>query len=166
MLPDLSGAFIKYDALFEKNPCWQADGRNCKITVSIESSVSVLRIRAQNTDFSNYYLSWDSFIGGHSHQEITDLEAALEKLTCAPLSEDELGEAWKPFAKEDTPPVVAWQLWPDSSQTKVLTVSFQELGVPTSDTLTGGENHSPSSLAEATRHQAGGLAVKESAGLF
>lgn len=141
MLPDLSGAFIKYDAWFEKSPRWQADGRNYKITVSIESSDSVLRIWAQNTDFNNYFLSWGGFIGGHSHQEIKDLEAALEKLTCAPSSEDELGEAWKPFTNENIPPVVAWQLWLDSSQTKVLTFSFQELGIPTSDTLTGGEDH-------------------------
>lgn len=141
MLPDLSGAFIKYDTWFENSPCWQANNRNYKITISIESYDSILRIRAQNTDFSDYFLSWDSFIAGHSHQEIKDLNAALEKLTCAPSSEDELGEAWKPFAEEKIPPVMAWQLWLDSSQTNTLTVPLWELGVPTSDTLTGGKNH-------------------------
>lgn len=143
MLPSLSGAFIKYDVRFEKSPCWQAKGRNYKISVAIEPESSTLRIRTQNTDFSDYFWDWNNFVSGHSRQEVKALKAALEKRSSPPASEGELGAAWKPFADERMSPGMVWQIWLDSFQMNTLTVSFHELGIPTVGTLTGGVNYTP-----------------------
>ncbi len=142
MLSSLSGAFIKYDAWFEKSPCWQVKGRNYKISAVLGRESSVLRLSTQNIDFSDYHLDWDSFIIGHSRQEVKALKAELEKLSCAPESADELGEAWHPFAGERISPGTVWQMWMDSFQMDTLTVSFRELGIPTAGALTGGKRRS------------------------
>lgn len=140
MLPSLSGAFLKYDVRFEKSPCWQAKGRNYKISVAIEEDSSTLRIHTQNTDFSDYFLDWTSLIKGHSRQEVKALKAALNKLSRAPESADELGEAWPFFEGEGMSPGAIWQIWLDSFQMNTLTVSFSELGIPAVGILTGGIN--------------------------
>lgn len=142
MLSSLSGAFIKYNVRFEKTPCWQANGRNYRITAAIEGDSSFLRLSTQNTDFNDYHLSWSSFIIGHPRKDVKALNAALEKLPCAPVSADELGEAWRPFERERVSPGVVWQMWLDSFQMSSLTLSFQELGIPTAGALTGGRKHS------------------------
>lgn len=141
-LPGLSGVFIKYDVWFEESPCWQARGRNYKINAVIGRESSTLSLSTQNTDFSDYHLDWDSFIIGHSRQEVKALKEALEKLPCAPASEDELGEAWHPFAGYRMSPGAVWQMWVDSFQMNTMTISFRELNIPTAGTLTGGRRRS------------------------
>lgn len=139
MLPGLSGVFMKYGVRFEKNPSWQAKGRNYQISASIQAENSFLLLTTRNTDYDNQHFDWDLFIHGYSRQEVKALTSALEALSAPPESVDELGEAWRPFEKERLSPGAVWRLWLDSFQKSRLKVSFQELGIPTVDSLTDGE---------------------------
>lgn len=138
LLPGLSGVFMKYDVMFEKNPSWQAKGRNYQISASIRAEDSFLLLTTQNTDYDSRH-NWDFFIHGYSRQEVKALMSALEALSGPPESADELGEAWRPFEKERLSPGTVWRLWLDSFQKSRLKVPFQELGIPTVDSLTDGE---------------------------
>jgi len=140
MLSSLSGAFIKYDVKFEKTPHWQVRGRKYKISVTIEGEPASLRFCTENANYGNQHYSWDGFISGHSRQEVKSLTAALEALSDSPASEDELGEAWHLFENEGISPGAVWQMWLDSFQRNALTISFQALGIPTMNDLTGGKN--------------------------
>lgn len=140
MLSSLSGAFIKYDIKFEKSTHWQVKGREYKIAANIQVDSSGLVLRSQNADYTNGYLYWNSFIMGHSQHEIKSLTAVLEALPTPPESEDELGEAWHPFESEGMSLNAVWQMWMDKLQQKILRISFQELGIPSIDGLTGGRN--------------------------
>lgn len=140
MLSSLSGAFIKYDVKFEDNPRWQTRGRNYKIHAHIEGESSTLLLTTQNTDYNNRYPDWDNFISGHSRQEVKSLTAALAALSDSPASEDELGEAWHLFENERMSPSAVWHMWLDSFQMNTLPISFQEIGIPAMDDLTGGKN--------------------------
>lgn len=142
ILPSLSGAFIKYDVKFEKNPRWQVKGRDYEISVGIDGESSTLWLEAQNTSYRASYMDWNGFLMGHSRQEIKALITALKTLPEAPESEDELGEAWKAFKDERLSPRIAWQLWLDSFQTNALKITLQELGIPTVDDLTGNKKSS------------------------
>lgn len=139
MLPGLSGVFMKYGVRFKKSPSWQARGQNYQISASIQAENSFLWLSTQNTDYDNQHFDWDSFIDGHSRQEVRALTAALEALSAPPESADELGEAWRPFEKGRLSPGAVWRIWLDSFQEGRLKVSFQELGIPTVDSLTDGE---------------------------
>lgn len=137
ILPDLSGAFIKYDVRFEKTPCWQVKGRHYKISATIAGSGSWLLLKAKNTDSNGYHESWEEFIRRHSRQEVNALKMALEKLTCAPTTAEELGEAWFPFASERVDPAAVWQIWMDSLQENSLSILFKELGIPDTNVYMG-----------------------------
>lgn len=140
MLSSLSGVCIKYAIKFEKSTHWQVKGRKYKISAKLQVSSSGLVLRSQNADYTDGYLFWNSFIMGHSQQEVNSLMAALEALPTPPESEDELGEAWHLFEEEKISPKAVWQMWMDSLQQKLLKISFQELGIPSIDSLTGGRN--------------------------
>lgn len=131
ILPNLSGAFVKYDVRFEKTPCWQEKGRHYQVHAT--TGMSLLQLATQNMDFRGYFQNWDDFIKGHSPQEVKALEAELEKLDCAPTSPDGLGEAWLPFVSEKISPTVAWQMWVDSFHNNILTIAFEELSIPVVD---------------------------------
>lgn len=137
ILPSLSGAFIKYDVKFEKDPNWQVKGRDYEISAVIDGAGSTLRLETKNTNYRASYMDWNGFILDHSQQEVKTLIAALKALPEPPESEDELGEAWKVFKDERLSPRIAWQLWLDSVQMSTVEITFQELGIPTVDDLTG-----------------------------
>lgn len=140
MLSSLSGAFIKYDIKFEKNPHWQVKGCNYKISVVIQVSDNHLLLHAENADYTDGFLDWNNFIIGHSRQEVQSLTTALEALSTHPESEDELGGAWHPFESEGMSPNAVWRMWMDNLQYKRLQISFQELGIPAIGGLTGGRS--------------------------
>lgn len=140
ILPSLSGAFIKSDIKFEKSPSWQVNGRNYKISASIAADFSILGLSTDNTDNEFLYMDWNKFIRGHTRQEVKSLTNALEALSVPPESGEELGEVWHIFEKEEKSPHAVWETWMDILQIKVLDISLYELGVPTIDSLTGGQN--------------------------
>ena len=135
MLLSLSGAFIKYDVKFEKYPHWQVRGRNYEISISIQAESSDFLIESHYAGIDNTLFGWHHFIKRHLPQEVKSLTAALEALATSPESEDELGDAWHPFEDKGVSPGVVWQQWLDNIQRNVLTISFQELGIPTIDTF-------------------------------
>lgn len=132
ILPNLSGVLVKYDARFENTPCWQEKGRHYEISVAKQGDVA-LQFNTRNLEFGDDNLRWNSFIMGHSHHEIQALEAEMEKLTRAPTSADELGEAWFPFASGAISPSTAWQIWLDNLQRGSLSIMLEELGIPVAD---------------------------------
>lgn len=140
VLPDLSGVFVNYDVRFEKTPRWEEKGRHYKITANIDGEIPLLRFLVRNTDFKDaYHGSWNDFMEGHPRQEIKALEAELEKLGCAPTSEDELGEAWRPFANGTVSPAEAWKMWADYMQERILSIALEELNIPVADIRMGKE---------------------------
>lgn len=142
ILPELSGVFIKYDVRFKGTPTWQAVDRHYRVDAILSAENTQLHLRTQNTDFYDAHLDWDYFIAGHSQQEVKNLETALKALPRAPLSPDELGKAWIPFATDQVSPSTAWQMWTDYRQMRNLFIPLKDLGIPIVDTLTGGRNRS------------------------
>lgn len=114
-----------------------------EISATIAPDNLQLWLNTRNAELGDFYPGWNSFIRGHSRQEIKALEAEMEKLTCAPTSVDELGEAWFPFASERILPATAWQMWVDSFQQRFLSISLVELGIPIADIHMGRRNSSP-----------------------
>lgn len=140
MLPSLSGAFIKYDVKFENSPRWQVKGRNYEIFAGVNAKSRRLLLYTESVEYDSVYFDWSDFVSGHSRQEVKDLIATLEALSTLPTSEDELGEVWHLFKREGISPGAVWQMWMDSLQNKELEISFEELGIPSIDSLTGGRN--------------------------
>ena len=144
LLPDMSGSFIKYDAKFDRSPLFQVMGRTFEIEPFIDAINGHLELFLSpwNTD-KNRQLSWDTFIKGYSLEEVKSLTAALEALSNSPASKEELGAAWYPFEKEEITPGKVWQMWVDHLQKcPPLIIPFQELGIPITDSLTGGKRQS------------------------
>lgn len=141
MIEGLSGAFIKYGVRFEKDPIWQANGRNYQISATMRVDKSFLILTTRNTDYDAQDLFWSNFISGHSRQEVKALTTAFAALSAPPKSTNELGEAWHPFEREKLSPSIAWRLWLDSLQYGDLIVPFQDLGIPTIESLTAVESH-------------------------
>lgn len=131
LLPGLTGVFMKYSVKFEKNPSWQVRGRNYQISTSMNANEYSLVLTTRNTDYDNELGSWSDIIYRHSRQEVKALTAKLEALSAPPESEHDLGEAWKPFEKDELSPGTLWRLWLDSIQNGLLEVHFQEFGAPT-----------------------------------
>lgn len=142
ILPSLSGAFIKYNVKFEKHPHWQIKGRNYQITARIDGESSTLWLESKNANYRFQYTDFCELIFGHTRQEVKALIAALEALPAPPESEDALGEVWEVFKHERISPRTAWQLWLDSVQMSTVKITFQELGIPTVDNLTGNKKGS------------------------
>lgn len=140
MLSSLSGVFIKYDVKFEKSPRWQVKGRNYEIIAGVKAKSRRLLLYTESVEYDSVYFDWSDFVSGHSQQEVKSLIATLEALSTLPKSEDELGEAWHLFKREGISPGAVWRMWMDSLQNKRLDISFQELGIPVIDSLTGGGN--------------------------
>lgn len=145
VLPSLSGVVIKCNVYDVKRPRWQFKGRNYEIDTNIYirdfagRGYAHIQIKTRNIDFDSPHLAWNHFICGHSQQEVKSLTEALEALSMPPKSGDELGEVWRGFEKEMVGPDAVWKNWMDCLQTKELVLSFQELGLPTVASLTGGK---------------------------
>lgn len=135
ILPSLSGAVIKYDAKFEKSPHWQVKGRKYKIVVSTTSTA--LRIETSCIDRYVDDDNWDTFILGHSRQNVQKLITVIEELPIPPESEEALGEVWTEFECEGKSPSTVWKMWVDKFQMNNFDIPFRELGVPILDNLTG-----------------------------
>jgi len=119
VIPNLSGILFKYNIYFDNSLQWQVMDQ----TYTISTSFSLFHkerhfnISTKNTkSFSiSYQQTFRRLTNKYGEEKIDILKQALGRFTVCPVSTEELGEAWLPFAeKEDIYEV--WRSFIDDSQ--------------------------------------------------
>lgn len=105
ILPNLSGIFVGYDVRFDNAPQWQVLDQ----TYTISTSFSVSRqsryfcMQTANMKASSefYLVTLERLSDTYGAEKVYTLKETLEKFTACPVSAEEIGDAWLPFAKKE-----------------------------------------------------------------
>ncbi len=137
VMPDLSGALVKYDVRFDKEPRWKDKDQVYFVKGHADSSDVVLNVHlksrnTQDPEFLNFYnlpslVSWDVLETRYGIDKAEALKTALKKFSSCPKTEDQLGEAWKPFAGRYTLQAV-WAAYVNKYNEGKMTLQNDEFG--------------------------------------
>lgn len=119
VIPNLSGIILKYNVHFDNSPKWQVMDQIYTISTRFRApgEIKYLSINSVNMkESSAYYLSSFERLSKTYGEEKSDaLKQVLGKFMTCPVSVEELGTAWLPFAeKEDISEI--WRAFVDDGQ--------------------------------------------------
>ncbi len=119
VIPNLSGICVKYKLIFDSPPQWQVKDQTYTISADccIVDKTRYFKLCAKNTGkYSSSYINanFELLLKRYGKKEVYTLKQALEKFMACPVSTEELGDAWLPFANGDISNI--WTTILDKSQ--------------------------------------------------
>ncbi len=124
---NFSGIIVKYNVHFDNSPKWQVMDQIYTISTlfSISNETSELYIHTANTQtsFEFFNSTFERLSKTYGEEKVNILKQTLNQFTSCPVSVEELGDAWLPFAeKEDISKV--WRFFIDESQNAIMRINF------------------------------------------
>ena len=137
VMPGLSGALVKYDVRFDKQPGWKDRDQVYFVKGHADSfdMVPNVHLKSRNTqdpEFLNIYnlsfqVSWDFLETRYGIDKAEALKTTLKKFSSCPKTEDQLGEVWQPFAGRELLQTV-WAAYVNKYNEGKMTLQNDEYG--------------------------------------
>lgn len=132
VLPDVSGALVKYVLRFEKTPCWQVKDLTYQIESHVEkndNSLQMLLYSSCTGSHISYVYAWEEFKENYGTKAIETLAETFEKCDVCPKSEEQLGEVWSPF-ESSVSLFEIWRSYHNYTQRRKMKVLLEKCGCP------------------------------------
>ncbi|MDE7354492.1 MAG: hypothetical protein K2O06_15790 [Acetatifactor sp.] len=146
ILPNLSGVLIKNEVCFEQELCWEERGETFRVVDIADCYGNLDKIKLYNKSICVHFspirsIKWYELKSEYNYDQITALKKCLDTFTACPQTEDQMGEAWLPFAKKVSIQEI-WEAYLESFYTKSIVFDFGECGCPTTSSILGNETNS------------------------
>lgn len=136
-LEELSGVLTKYEIRFDKEPQWKVKDQLYKIRTYFRkeyySELEVILTITHVNDRYSYYDIWEKLKRKYAPETMIRLEKELEKYSSCP-SEEQLGDAWKPFS-EYVDLYVTWKAYCEYQQQREMSFPLVKCGVANTERL-------------------------------
>lgn len=135
VLPDFSGAIVKYDVRFEKELRWRAKDQSYTMSRSVcfyEEKNIEISIWGKNSDYRKKHISeeyWYNLTEKYGEVATKALGEVLDTFTSCPQTASQLGDAWKPFMEKMNMSDV-WTGYLNYCQCKRMCFGINDCGCP------------------------------------
>lgn len=127
IISNLSGILVRYNVLFDHSPQWKVMDQTYTISasLSIHNTTKSLSLSTENTKETSEYdsSSLRELLETYGKEKVDALKKTLSQFIACPVSSEELGETWSPFAKKEDISKI-WRIFVDESQSADMSIEL------------------------------------------
>ena len=133
VLPDLSGVLIKYKLLFEQELWWKGKDRvfrvyeNSILFSNDNEQMGLVSGSEKSVAFLGKYPQWNDLEEDYGYKQTQALKERLDAFEACPLTGEQIGDVWLPFAEKLEIPQV-WDAYLDNYFVRIMTFDVGECG--------------------------------------